>query len=126
MRICVTGTFGTSSLVSRLIYDEFSILHTPTMLTTIYREGEYEVMDIPDNDMAVPVRCDMLIVTCKSQKDVEGLVRKWFGLHKCLVIALINSTHEDALLCPKENLLHIDNMTRDGLLNLVQLIHAYK
>lgn len=126
MRICVTGTFGTTSLVHRLIYDEFSILHHPTILTTVYREGMYEVMDIPENNMTVPVRCDILIITCKSQKDVEHIVRKWFGLHKRLIVALIDSQNEDAILCPKEHLLHINNMTRDGLLKLVQLIHAYK
>ena len=126
MRICVTGTFGTTSLVHRLVYDEFSILHKPTVLTTIYREHEYEVMDIPDNSMARPVKCDMLIITCKSQQDVKHLVRKWFGLHKHLVIALIDSEPEDAVLCPSDRLLHINNMTRDGLLKLVQLIHTYK
>lgn len=126
MRICITGTFGTTSLVHRLVYDEFSILHNPTVLTTIYREGQFEVMDMPDTDMCVPVRCDMLIITCKRQRDVDHLVRKWFGLHKRLVIALIDSHPEDAILCPDEHLLHIDNMTRDGLLKLVQLIHAYK
>ena len=126
MRICISGTFGTTSLVHRLMYDEFSILHKPTVLSTVYKEGEFEVMDIPDNSMSVPVQCDMLILTCKSQKDVEHLVRKWFGLHKRLIIALIDAAPEDATLCPKEHLLHIDNMTREGLLNLVQLIHAYK
>lgn len=126
MRICITGTFGTTSLVHRLVYDEFSILHKPTVLTTIYHEGPYEVMDMPDNDMTTPVRCDMLIITCKRQRDAEHLVRKWFGMHKRLIIALIDSQPEDAILCPDEHLLHINNMTRDGLLKLVQLIHAYK
>ena len=126
MRICITGTFGTTSLVQRLMYDEFSILYKPTMLTTIYREGYYEVMDIPDNNMTMPVQCDMLIITCKSQKDIEHIVRKWFGLHKRLIIALIDTAPETAILCPEEHLLHINNMSREGLLNLVQLIHAYK
>ena len=126
MRICVTGTFGTTSLVQRLVYDQFSILHKPTVLTTIYREGEYEVLDVPDNDMTKPVQCDMLIITCKTQRDVHHLVRKWFGLHKRLIIVLIDTTPEDAVLCPAEHLLHINNMTREGLLKLVQLIHTYK
>lgn len=126
MRICITGTFGTTSLVHRLVYDEFSILHKPTILTTIYHEGAYEVMDMPDNDTTIPVRCDMLIITCKKQQDAEPLVRKWFGMHKKLIIALVDSQPEDAILCPDEHLLHINNMTRDGLLKLVQLIHAYK
>lgn len=126
MRICVTGTFGTTSLVRRLMYDEFSILHKPTILTTVYKENDYEVMDMPDNDMTTPVKCDVLIITCKSQKDVQHLVRRWFGLHKCLVIALIDSVPEDAMFCPDEHLLNINNMTRDGLHKLVQLIHTYK
>lgn len=126
MKICVTGTYGTSSLVSRLMYDEFSILHKPTLLTTIYSECGYSVMDMPDNDTTVPVRCDLLIITCKSQRDVEHLARKWFGMHKHLVVALVEASPEAAVLCPQEHLLHINNMTRDGLLKLVQLIHAYK
>ena len=126
MRICITGTYGTTSLVHRLLYDEFSILHKPTMLTTIYHEGAYEIIDVPDNDMAVPMQCDMLVVTCKSQESAKHLVRKWFGLHKKLIIALIDSQPEDAMLCPDEHLLHINNMTRDGLLKIVQLIQAYK
>lgn len=126
MRICITGTFGTTSLVLRLMYDEFSILHKPTLLTTIYREGRYEVIDVPDNSMTKPLPCDVLIITCKSQKDVQHIARKWFGMHKRLFVALIDSPPEDAILCPDEHLLHINNMTRDGLLNLVQLIHAYK
>ena len=126
MRICVTGTYGTSSLVSRLLYDEFSILHKPTLLTTVYNEGAYKVMDMPNNDTTVPVQCDMLIITCKSQKDIEHIVRKWFGMHKHLVVALIDAPPEDATLCPDEHLLHINNMTRDGLLKLVQIIQTYK
>ena len=86
----------------------------------------YEVMDMPDNDTTVPVRCDFLIITCKTQKNIEHLVRKWFGYHKYLVVALVDAPPENATLCPQEHLLHINNMTRDGLLNLVQLIHAYK
>jgi len=126
MIICVTGTYGTSSLVSRLLYDEFSILHKPTILTTIYREGRYEVVDVPNLEHAVPLKCDVLILTCKSQRDVEKLARAWFGMHKRLVVVLMDSAPEDAVLCPAEHLLHINNMTRDGLLNLVQLIRAYK
>ena len=126
MRICVTGTFGTTSLVQRLVYDEFSILHKPTILTTIYREHDYEVLDVPNNSMANPVKCDMLIIACKTQQDVKHLVRKWFGLHKHLIIALIDTEPEEPLLCPKSHLVHVNNMTRDGLLKLVQLIHTYK
>ena len=126
MRICITGTFGTTSLVHRLMYDEFSILHKPTILTTVYKEGEFEVIDVPDNNMSMPMRCDMLIITCKSQGDVDHLVRKWFGMHKHLVIALVDAAPELPLLCPDEHLLHIDNMTRDGLYKLTQLIHTYK
>ena len=124
MRICVTGTYGTSSLVSRLLYDEFSILHKPTILTTIYKEGDYEVVDVPNRN--VPLQCDLLILTCKSQRDVEHIARKWFGKHKRLVVALIEANPEDPLLCPAEHLVHVNNMTRDGLNKIVQLIRAYK
>ena len=126
MRICVTGTYGTTSLVHRLLYDEFSILHKPTLLTNIYREGEYEVMDMPNVDHVKPIQCDILILTCKSQKHVQHFARRWFGYHKHLFVALIDTNPEQAILCPKEHLLMINNMTREGLLNLLQLVHAYK
>ena len=126
MKICVSGTYGTSSLVSRLLYDTFSILHTPTWLTTIYKEGKYTVLDIPNTPHTVPTTCDVLILTCKSQKDVKHMVRKWFGFHKHLIIALIDTQPEEPLLCPREHLIHVNNMSREGLLNLVQLIRAYK
>ena len=126
MRICVSGTFGTTSLVTRILYDEFSILHKPTVLTTVYREGEFEVLDVPDNGMTVPVKCDMLILACKSQRDVEHIVRKWFGLHKQLVVALVDTVPEDAILCPESHLVRVNNMTREGLHKLLLLIHTYK
>lgn len=126
MKICVTGTYGTSSLVSRLLYDEFSILHNSTFFTTIYREGEYEVVDVPNREHSIPIACDLLILTCKSQQDVQQMARKWFGVHKHLIVVLVDAPSEEALLCPSEHLLHINNMTREGLLKLVQLIRAYK
>lgn len=126
MRICITGTYGTSSLVSRLLYDEFSVLHKPTMLTTIYKEGDYEVVDIPDLNHSVAMKCDILILTCKSQLDVQHLARQWFGYHKHLIVVLIDTKPEKAILCPEEHLLMVNNMTREGLLKLLQLVHAYK
>lgn len=122
----MSGTFGTTSLVTRILYDEFSILHKPTVLTTVYREGEFEVLDVPDNSMNVPVRCDMLILTCKSQRDVEHIVRKWFGLHKQLVVALVDTVPEKAVLCPESHLVRVNNMTREGLHKILLLIQAYK
>jgi len=126
MRICISGTFGTSSLGSRLLYDEFSILHKPTVLTTIYKEGEYEVVDVPNLEHAAAVKCDFLILTCKTQKEVEHIARKWFGKHTHLIVALIDADPEHPELCPAEHLIHVNNMTREGLLKLVQLIRAYK
>lgn len=126
MRICISGTYGTSSLVSRLLYDEFSILHKPTVLTTIYKEGEYEVVDVPNREHTAAVKCDVLILTCKTQMDVKHIARKWFGKHKCLIVALIDADPEDPVLCPAEHLVQVNNMTREGLNKIVQLIHAYK
>lgn len=126
MKICVTGTYGTSSLVSRLLYDAFSIQHKPTWLTTIYKEGTYTVLDIPNLPHTLPVQCDFLILACKTQQDVKHIARKWFGKHKHLIVALIDTLPEDAILCPKEHLVQVDNMTREGLIKIVQLIHTYK
>lgn len=126
MRICVTGTFGTTSLVHRMLYDKFSVIYKPTFLTNIYREGEYEVMDMPDIEHIKPVTCDILVLTCKSQSHVQHLARQWFGFHKHLIVALIDAKPELPILCPKEHLIMVNNMSREGLLNLLQLVHAYK
>ena len=126
MRICVSGTYGTSSLVSRLLYDEFSTLHKPTLLTTIYKEGKYEILDVPNLPHSVPLKCDILLLTCKSQAEVTDMARSWLGKHKRLIVVLIDSDPEDPILCPHEHLIHVNNMTREGLFKLIQLIRAYK
>lgn len=95
-------------------------------MTTIYKEGDYEIIDIPNLPHSVPIKCDILLLTCKTQSEVTDMVRAWFGKHKHLFIILVDSKPEDPVLCPCEHLVHVNNMTREGLLKLVQLIHAYK
>ena len=95
-------------------------------MTTIYKEGGYEVIDVPDLKHTATMQCDILILTCKTQRDVEHIARKWFGRHKRLIVALIDTDPEDPLLCPAEHLVRVNNMTREGLIKIVQLIRAYK
>lgn len=124
MIICVTGTYGTSSLVRRIVYDQFSVIHKPTVLTTIYKENGYTVMDIPQDNR--PYKCHMLIITCQKQGDVAHIAREWLGYHKTLVIALVNSKPEPPILCTEPYLVQVDNMSRQGIQDILRLIHINK
>lgn len=121
MIICVTGTYGTTSLVHRLVYDTFSIIHKPTILTTIYTENAYTIMDIPPSNK--PHKCHILIITCQSQQDVVDTARKWLGFHKCLIVAIVNAPPEKPLLCTRPYLIQVDNMSREGIQDILRLIH---
>ena len=124
MIICVTGTYGTTSLVHRILYDTFSILHTPTLLTTIYKVNDFTVIDSPPQHP--PRRCHMLILTCRKQRDVEDIARKWLGYHNILVVALVNTNAEQPSLCPKPHLVQVDNMSKEGIHDILRLIHINK
>ena len=121
MIICVTGTYGTTSLVHRIVYDTFSIIHKPTILTTIYKENDYTIMDIPPRNK--PYKCDILIITCKKQSDVTHIAREWIGYHKRLIIAIINAPIERPLLCTEPYLIPVNNMSREGIQDILRLIH---
>ena len=124
MIICVTGTYGTTSLVNRLVYDTFSIIHKPTILTTIYDENGFTVVDVPPSN--IPQKCDILIITCQRQMDVAHLAEKWLTYHKCLIIAIVNAKKEKPLLCAAPYLISVDNMSREGIQDILRLIHINK
>ncbi len=121
MIICVTGTYGTTSLVHRLVYDTFSIIHKPTILTTIYKENGFTIMDVPPSNK--PHKCHILIITCRSQKDVVHIAEKWLGYHKYLIVAIINAPREQPLLCYRSYLISVNNMSREGIQDILRLIH---
>lgn len=108
------------------MYNEFSVIHKPTYLTHIYRADHYEVYDVPNQPHTRPVQCDMLILTCRTQSDVAPIAREWFGYHKKLIVALVNTTPEKARLCPDEHLVQVDNMSCEGISNILRLIRTYK
>lgn len=124
MIICVTGTYGCTSLVHRLLYDTFTLLQKPTILTTIYHENEFTLVDTPPNN--APQKCDMLILTCQKQSDVADIARKWFGFHKRLVVAIVNAPLEKPKLCLEPYLVQVDNMSRQGIQDILRLIHINK
>lgn len=124
MIICVTGTHGTTSLVHRIVYDTFSVIHKPTILTTIYKENGFTVMDIPEDNR--PHKCDMLILTCKSQNELTHIAEKWLGYHKSLIVAIVNSKPEIPILCTEPYLVFVDNMSREGIQDILRLIHINK
>ena len=124
MIICVTGTYGTTSLVHRILYDTFSIIHKPTILTTIYYENDYSVIDVPSENK--PHQCDLLIITCQSQLHILDIARKWLGFHKCLIVAIVNAPPEPPLLCTEPYLVSVNNMSRKGIQDILRLIHINK
>lgn len=120
MRICVSGTFGVTSLVNRVVFNTFSLLHKPTILVTKYRTNGFEVVDLPAS--AAPMHCNLLILTCKTQQEIEPLARKWFGFHHVLVIAFYGKAPEEARLCPEAHFVPVDNMSREGIEKILQII----
>ena len=126
MRICVTGSFGVTSLVNRLIYNTFSLHHKPTYLTTKYNISNFEIVDVPHNQATSPLKCQLLIITCKSQQNIIHIARQWFGFHKHLVVAIYDNENEHATLCPEAHFVRVDNMSREGIDKLLQIIQTYK
>lgn len=124
MIICVTGTYGTTSLVNRLVFDTFSIIHKPTILTTIYNENGYTVVDVPPSNK--PQKCHVLIITCQRQKDAAYLAEKWLTYHQCLIVAIVNAPKERPILCTEPYLVSVDNMSREGIQDILRLIHINK
>jgi len=124
MRICVSGTFGVTSLVNRLVFNTFSLHHKPTILVTKYRTNGFEVVDLPPD--ASPMKCDLLILTCKKQQEIEALARAWFGLHRHLVIAFYGDAPEEAKLVPEAHFIKANNMSREGIDKILQIIRVYK
>ena len=124
MRICVSGTFGVTSLVNRLVFNTFTLHHKPTILVTKYKTNGFEVVDLPAS--AAPMNSEMLILTCKTQQEIEPLARKWFGFHHVLVIAFYGKAPEEARLVPEAHFVPVDNMSREGINEILQIIHVYK
>ena len=124
MRICVSGTFGVTSLINRILFDTFSIHHKPTILTTKYKTNGFEIIDVPPKNR--PIKCDVLILTCKTQIDIESIVREWFGFHRHLVIAIYGDFTEKAKLCPDPHFVKTDNMSGEGIEKIIRIIHTYK
>ena len=124
MRICVSGTFGVTSLVNRLIFDRFSLHHKPTILVTKYRTNGFEVVDQPAG--TPPMKCDLLILTCKTQEEIEPLAHKWFGFHQHLLIALYGNRSEEAKLCPEAHFVRTVNMSGEGIEEILRIIRVYK
>ena len=125
MRICVSGTFGVTSLVNRLLFNIFSIHHKPTILTTKYKVNGFEIIDMPISALR-PMKCDMLILTCQKQKDIEPVAKEWFGFHRHLVVAIYGNSNEEPMLCPEPHFIRTDNMSREGIDKILRIIHTYK
>ncbi len=124
MRVCVSGTYGVTSLVKRILFNTFSLHHKPTVLTTKYKTNGFEIVDIPISNS--PLKCDMLILTCKTQTDIEPLAKEWLGFHRHLVIAIYENITEQPKLCPEPHFVRTDNMSREGIDEILRIIYTYK
>jgi len=124
MRVCVSGTFGVTSLVNRLVFNTFSLHHKPTILVTKYRTNGFEVVDLPPD--ASPMNCNLLILTCRAQQEIETLARKWFGAHNHLIIAFYGDAPEEAKLVPEPHFVRTDNMSAEGIEKILKIIRLYK
>ncbi len=124
MRVCVSGTYGVTSLVKRILFNTFSLHHKPTILTTKYKRNGFEIVDVPKSNRVM--KCDMLILTCKTQKDIEPIAKEWLGLHRQLIIAIYENDTEEPKLCPEAHFVRTDNMSREGIDEILRIIYTYK
>jgi hypothetical protein len=124
MRICVSGKFGVTSLVNRIVFNTFSLHHKPTVLVTKYRTNGFEIVDLPAG--CTPMKCNILILTCKTQADIESLARAWLGYHRHLLVAIYGNSTEQAKLCPQPHFVRTDNMSSKGINEILRVIRAYK
>lgn len=125
-RICIAGTTGKTSLIHRMLYNTFTLNYRHTHFITKYKEQDWELVEIPNSPHAKPMHCDILILTCKSQREVVRIAKEWLGFHKHLFVALVDTKDETPLLCPEPHMVHIDNMANEGIQQLIQLVLTYK
>lgn len=125
-KICVAGTMGKTSLIHRMLYNEFQLHYPPTNVITIHKVPGWQVIEVPNSEHVRPMYCDMLILCCKSQREVMDIARLWLSYHKHLFVALIDSEPETPLLCPQPHIVHVNNIANSGIQQLLRLILVYK
>lgn len=120
MKICVTGGRGKTSLIKRIMLNEFSLQYKPTTFIEIYHFGPVEIYEIPNTEHRKSMKCDLLLVVCRSQLDIIDKMKEWFGLAKITLIIRIGEelAVEEAFLCPKERLFRVSNLSCDGMKEL--------
>lgn len=120
MKICVTGTQGKSSLISRVMLDQFSIRHKPTTFIEIHHFGPIDVYEIPNTQHKKSMKCDLLIVTCKTQLEIVETMKEWLGKAKITLIVRIGEDlePESPFLCPNERFFNVSNLSSEGIPDL--------
>lgn len=125
-KVCVAGTTGKTSLIYRMLYNEFQLQYPPTEFITIHNVPDWQLIEVPNSEHAKPMYCDMLILCCRTQLEVVDIARQWLGYHKHLFVALIDAEPETPLLCPKPHVIHVDNIANTGIQQLLSVICVYK
>jgi hypothetical protein len=126
VRVCVAGTVGKTSLIHRMLYNTFSLHYKPTNFITIYTHDDLEVVEIPRSEHGRPMECDILVLACRSQRDVVDVAAQWFGYHRHLFVVLVCAKKaEKAVLCPEAHLVHVDNIANAGIQKLLHMMLVY-
>lgn len=126
VRICVAGTVGKTCLIHRILYNEYSLHYEPTYFITMYRHGNVEMVEIPQSEHGRPMHCDILVLTCRSQRDVLDIAVRWFGYHRHLFVALVSPRcDERAVLCPDAHMVKVDNVANTGIQELMHMMLVY-
>jgi hypothetical protein len=112
MRVCVAGPRGKTSLIRRLLYDEFSLRTCPTTFITMYHAGDWEFVEVPLTAHGRPMKCDVLLL-CGTQCELVDLARAWFGYHRSLFVVV--PVMERPVLCPLDRLFCVDSMSNEGI-----------
>lgn len=129
---------GKSSLIHRLRTNEFSIQYTPTRLIEIYTDVKLgdisaDIWDVPPNVCKfynlTTLKSDVVLVMFDSDKK-ESLEKAVSLYHRVrdklyhkeapdLWFVYRGEQRPTTMDCHPDRLFHIDNMSRDGLLDLI-------
>lgn len=139
-RICVIGPrkSGKTSLIKRIQSDYFSVQYTPTNFIEIHNNVKFgditiDIWDVPPNICKFynvsTLRSDVVLIMFDSDKDnsLEEAVHLWNTLHSKLYnidtpelwFVHIGNKSVSTTYCHPDRIFKIDNMSKDGILDLI-------
>jgi hypothetical protein len=124
MKIAICGpSVGKSSLIQRVAHGSFSLQYRPTHFAEIHKVaiGNMPVALIETKDV---IKCDVALIVCKSQKDVQALWRAYCDVSTLPPVVVRigeNLDHEHSWLC--HELHEVSNLTADGISKLIYCLY---